>query len=76
MGEGGQNILFSAPSMELVLRSIGGREGERKRKGTRSMLGPKTDNMLQQPHRHRWLYHPHCHAQKDGHKHRHSTGLL
>lgn len=41
-GEGGQNILFSVPSKELVLRSIGGREGEKGRgKGPGLCSGPR-----------------------------------
>lgn len=65
MGRWSEHLIFCTKH-GLVLRSIGERgRRERKQKGPVHARA-KTDNMLQQPHRHSWLYHPHCHAQKMG----------
>lgn len=66
---GGQNIIFSVPSTELVLRSIGGREGEKGRgKGSGLRLSPRTNCILHQPHLHSLLSHPQCHYPENGHR--------
>lgn len=74
---GGQNFMFSVPSTELVLRSIGGREGEKgKGKGSGLRLSPRTSCVLHQPHLHSLLSHPQGHYPENGHRHLYSTGLL
>lgn len=50
-----QSVIVSVPGTALVLRNIGGREGERERRGARPAARPQDSPVSRRPHCHRHL---------------------